>query len=69
MAGGHLRVATTDSGLGIKAEELPRIFTVFKQGREAAPPRFGGLGFGLSISALLVREHRGRIWADSAGRD
>ena len=66
---GHLRVAATDSGLGITAEEMPRIFTAFAQGREAAASRFGGLGLGLSISALLVREHRGRIWAESAGRD
>ena len=66
---GHLRVATTDTGLGITAEDMSRIFTAFTQGREAAAPRFGGLGLGLSISALLVREHRGRIWAESAGRN
>ena len=64
-----LRVATTDTGLGITAEEMPRIFTAFIQGREASESRFGGLGLGLSISALLVQEHRGRIWAESAGRD
>ena len=67
--GGALRVAATDSGLGITPEEMPRIFTAFAQGREAAASRFGGLGLGLSIAALLVREHRGRIWAESAGRD
>ena len=67
--GGHLRVATTDTGMGITPEEMPRIFTAFAQGREAAAARFGGLGLGLSISALLVRDHRGRIWAESAGRD
>ncbi len=66
--GTHLRVSTTDSGLGITAEELPRIFNAFAQGQEAAATRFGGLGLGLSISALLVREHHGRIWAESAGR-
>ena len=67
--GPSLRVATTDSGMGITPEEMPRIFTAFEQGREAASPRFGGLGLGLSITALLVREHHGRIWAESAGRD
>ncbi|MEO7319584.1 MAG: response regulator, partial [Chthoniobacteraceae bacterium] len=46
-----------------------RIFTAFAQGREAAAARFGGLGLGLSITALLVAEHGGRIWAESAGRD
>ncbi len=66
---GGLRVATADNGLGITAEEMPRIFTAFAQGREAAAARFGGLGLGLSITALLVAEHGGRIWAESAGRD
>ena len=65
----RLRVTVTDTGMGITPEEMPRIFTAFTQGREAAAFRFGGLGLGLSISALLVREHRGRIWAESAGRD
>ena len=67
--GGRLRVATTDTGLGITAEEMPRIFTAFMQGREASSARFGGLGLGLSITALLVQEHGGKIWAESAGRD
>ncbi len=66
---GQLRVAFADTGLGITAEEMPRIFTAFAQGREAAASRFGGLGLGLSITALLMREHRGRIWAESAGRE
>ena len=66
---GHLRVSTTDTGLGITPEEMPRIFNAFAQGREAAAPSFGGLGLGLSITALLVKEHRGRIWVESAGRN
>ena len=66
---GEWRAAFTDSGLGITAEEMPRIFTAFAQGREAAAARFGGLGLGLSITALLMHEHGGRIWAESAGRE
>jgi PAS domain S-box-containing protein len=68
-ADGHLRVSVADNGIGITPEELPRIFNAFAQGAEAEAPRFGGLGLGLSISALLVNEHRGRIWAESSGRD
>jgi PAS domain S-box-containing protein len=68
-ADGHLRISVADNGIGITPEELPRIFNAFAQGAEAEAPRFGGLGLGLSISALLVNEHRGRIWAESSGRD
>jgi PAS domain S-box-containing protein len=68
-AGDTWHVAVSDSGLGITAEELPRIFDAFAQGEEASSHRFGGLGLGLAISGLLVHEHGGRIWAESAGRD
>jgi CheY-like chemotaxis protein/nitrogen-specific signal transduction histidine kinase len=65
----RLRIAVTDTGLGITADELPRIFEAFAQGTDASEPRFGGLGLGLSISSLLVGEHGGRIWAESPGRN
>jgi PAS domain S-box-containing protein len=65
----RLRVAISDTGLGITAGEMPRIFTAFEQGRVAETARFGGLGLGLSISALLMREHQGSIHAESPGRD
>ncbi len=65
---GRLRIATEDSGLGITESEMPRIFDAFAQGDDASGARFGGLGLGLAISALLVREHQGSIWAESAGR-
>ncbi len=64
----HWHLAVTDSGLGITPAEMPLIFEAFAQGGEASSHRFGGLGLGLAISGLLVAEHRGRIWAESAGR-
>lgn len=47
---------------------MPRIFDEFVQGDETSA-RFGGVGLGLFIAAILVRAHDGRIWAESAGRD
>ncbi len=67
-ADGLLHITVSDTGIGITPDELPHIFNAFAQGAEAEAPRFGGLGLGLSISALLVREHSGKIWAESAGR-
>ncbi|MDB6118815.1 MAG: multi-sensor hybrid histidine kinase [Verrucomicrobiaceae bacterium] len=63
------RVDISDTGLGITPEEMPQIFNAFSQGKEAAEPRFGGVGLGLAITAHLVHEHRGKIWAESKGRD
>jgi len=60
-------VEIADTGQGIAADDLPKIFEAFAQGSEASSPRFGGLGLGLSISRFIVAEHGGRIWAESAG--
>lgn len=61
----HLTI--TDTGIGIRAHDLPHIFDAFTQAGEATAPHFGGLGLGLTISAYLVQKHGGRIWAESPG--
>ena len=66
--GGNLHIEVADTGLGITEGELPHIFDEFVQGDETSA-RFGGVGLGLFIAAILVRAHDGRIWAESAGRD
>jgi PAS domain S-box-containing protein len=67
----RLVVEVTDTGLGMTAEEIARIFAAFTQGDHAArgTGRFGGLGLGLVISRMLVQLHAGEIRAISAGRD
>ncbi len=67
--GDEAHLTVTDEGIGITDEEMPGIFDAFSQGKVAAGQKFGGLGLGLTISALLVKEHQGRIWAESPGRD
>lgn len=52
--------------MGIDPESLPKIFDAFEQGERM---RFGGLGLGLAISKSLVETHRGRITAESPGRN
>jgi PAS domain S-box-containing protein len=66
----HVEVAIADSGMGIAAEDLTRIFDTFTQGDAApgAPRRTGGLGLGLAISRTLVELHGGSIRATSPGR-
>lgn len=62
----QLCVAVSDTGCGIDAQSLPRIFNAFEQGERE---RFGGLGLGLAISKALVETHHGTITASSAGCD
>jgi signal transduction histidine kinase/ActR/RegA family two-component response regulator/HAMP domain-containing protein len=63
---GQLRVEIADTGLGIEAESLPKIFDAFEQGGRT---QLGGLGLGLAISKTLVGARKGTITAQSAGRN
>lgn len=58
---GHFSVA--DSGIGIAADQLERIFEKFVQLRDGR--NAGGTGLGLAISREVVRAHGGTIWAES----
>lgn len=58
-----------DTGIGISAEGLARIFAPFEQGDATIHPRFGGLGLGLSIAHTLVDLHGGSLEAFSDGLD
>jgi two-component system, OmpR family, sensor histidine kinase BaeS len=53
----------TDSGIGIPAAELPRIFDRFWRGRQAAST--SGSGIGLAIAGELARAHGGSLTAES----
>jgi len=68
-AGATLLVEVRDSGIGIEAHVLPKIFDAFEQGDSATRRRFGGLGLGLAISRSVVSAHGGRLSAASEGKD
>jgi signal transduction histidine kinase len=56
-----------DSGIGITAEMLPRIFDFFEQGGVKVTRQFGGLGLGLAICKGIVELHRGSGTAERSG--
>ncbi len=60
---GMLRVSVRDTGVGITAEELPRIFERFY--KTDAARRSAGSGLGLAIAKHIVQAHGGTIWAES----
>jgi CheY-like chemotaxis protein len=66
-APGRIRVVISDTGMGIPAGVLPRVFEPFEQGPRSISSRASGLGLGLSISRTLVDLHGGTIRAESNG--
>ena len=59
---GYTQVEVADTGIGIPAEELPKIFDDFYRGLNLAEK---GSGLGLSIAKRIVEAHRGKIWVVS----
>jgi PAS domain S-box-containing protein len=64
---GDAVVRVSDTGHGISAALLPRIFDLFVQGEQAPERAQGGLGIGLTLVRRLVELHGGRVEAASAG--
>ncbi|GEP45062.1 PAS domain-containing hybrid sensor histidine kinase/response regulator [Brevifollis gellanilyticus] len=65
--GNVIKVVVSDTGIGIDAAMLPRIFEAFHQGGISATRQFGGLGLGLSVAKSLVESHGGSLKAYSGG--
>ena len=62
---GSVEVTVADTGVGIPAHELERIFDRFFRGTEALGRRVPGTGLGLTIVRSIVEEHGGSIAFDS----
>ena len=63
--GGVFKAAVSDTGIGIKKEDLPRIFDRFYREKTAATRQIVGTGLGLSIVKSIVDAHLGSISVES----
>jgi PAS domain S-box-containing protein len=65
LPGDYLLVSVSDTGRGIPAESLPRLFEKFFQSETSLTDRPAGAGLGLAVCREIVEHHGGHIWAES----
>jgi two-component system, chemotaxis family, CheB/CheR fusion protein len=65
--GSEVAVRVTDTGIGISADAVPRIFDMYTQGEKVPGTGLKGLGVGLALVRQLVELHGGRVAAYSEG--
>ncbi len=60
-----IEISVTDTGIGIKPEDLPKLFREFTRLEAPITKKFRGAGLGLALTKKLVELHAGRIWVKS----
>ena len=63
--GSAVRIAVTDSGIGIATEDQPKLFQEFSQLDASASRKYEGTGLGLALSRRLIELHDGSIGVES----
>jgi len=67
LVDGTVAISVSDNGIGIAAEDLPRVFGMFTQVERAVAHSGGGLGIGLALVKGIVEMHGGSVSVQSDG--
>jgi len=63
--GDFIEVTVADTGLGVKEEDIPKLFHPFTQLESVYTKQYEGTGLGLALTRQLVELHGGRVWVKS----
>lgn len=63
--GNMAHISVSDTGIGIKEENIGKLFKNFEQLEPEISKQYGGTGLGLVITKQLVEKHGGKIWVES----
>jgi len=62
-----IQFCVTDSGMGIRPEDMGNLFKKFSRGSGTSLIHTEGTGLGLYVARMMIEAHHGRIWAESGG--
>ena len=62
---GYIHLEIQDSGIGIREDDMPKLFHTFSQISSKDQPKTEGTGLGLVISKRIMDLHGGKIWVES----
>jgi len=60
-----IEISVADTGIGIKPEDMDKLFKEFSQIETGYTKTYEGTGLGLALTKKLVELHGGRIWVES----
>jgi ethylene receptor len=63
----YIRIVVKDTGLGVRENDIPRLFQKFVQADSTTTRRYGGTGLGLALCKKFVQLMNGHIWIESEG--
>jgi len=63
----RLALSVKDSGIGVKPEDIPKLFGKFVRSENAKRIRPDGMGLGLYIVKRIVEDHKGHVRVESEG--
>ncbi len=66
---GKIKFSIKDTGIGITEEDKKNLFTEGGRGKDSVKTNVDSTGYGLYSVKLIIEAHKGKIWAESEGRD
>lgn len=66
---GRINFTVSDTGMGIRMEDLPNLFKKFSRGTGVSQVHTEGTGLGLYVAKMMLNAHGGDIWAESEGEN
>lgn len=65
---GKIKLAVSDTGVGLSPEDKAKLFTEGGKGAESSKVNAHSTGHGLYIAKRIIEAHKGKVWAESEGR-